>query len=281
MLHCAQILAVALVFSGTAALAADRKLDKTAKIDGVAAEIAGEVGGLKVLKVEVKNLPDAAELALVQAKEPNKTCRARVSVDFENPSNVKLDAKFAWELLDEKGGKLTSCKKEATVDPRSKPDYKICLADDIKCLDAPKIHSVHLVATTEDAELTLDRDFPFQGAIAEVNQKLGDISVDKVFADRAPNAKDLEKAKNHPADTSHPYVNLLLSNPSDSKVIVNMRVVLLDKEGGAIATCEKGATVKAHVRSNDYTVCQPTVPTADWPKITTARVTVAIKKGWF
>lgn len=73
----------------------------------------------------------------------------------------------------------------------------------------------------------------------------------------------------------------MLSNPTDSKVSVNMRVVLLDKDQTAIATCEKSATVKAHVKSNDYTVCQPAVPSGDWPKITAARITVAIKKGWF
>jgi len=102
--------------------------------------------------------------------------------------------------------------------------------------------------------------------------------VEKVILTNTPTKEDLEKAQNNPADNTRPKITLLISNPTEEKVKVAIKIILEDKAGTAFLTCERTDKIDPRKKSDDLMICMGNqVKTLDFPDITHAHVIVAVK----
>jgi hypothetical protein len=264
----ARMLAVAVVFALAATTRAEEpvKVEKSSKLDGENAVLELKAGDVVFDKVQVKHQPDNGDVLKLE-KEPKAQWRPRISVDYANPGNVKLALTLSASLQDDDGKDLLTCEDTTTVSAHTKSDFKVlCMSKPMALSDWPKVTHVKFKGSVVPAQPTLDKSFPWSKNAAEIKTDVGPIRVEKVVITNPPDADEFSKADKNPASNIHPRVMVLLSNPTDDKVKVEMRIELQDKE------------VPAKVRSDDFTVCMgQNMKTLDWKELTQVHVVLAIK----
>jgi hypothetical protein len=269
---------VVLAFAATARAEEPAKVEKTSKLEGENAML--DVKALDVVfeKVQVKHQPDTHDLLKLE-KEPKAQWRPRISVDYANPGNVKLALTLSTTLQDDAGADLLTCEDTTTVSPHTKSDYKVlCMSKPLALADWPRVTRVKFKGSAVPAEPTLDKSFPWSKTTAEVKTDVGPIRVEKVVVTNPPDADEFAKAEKNPVSNIHPRVIVLLSNPTEDKVKVVMKVELQDKEGRPILACERTDKLAAKVRSDDFTVCMgQNMKTLDWKELTQVHLVIAVK----
>lgn len=273
-------LAVALA---AAAPEGTKTVEKTAKLEGEDALLDLNVADYDVTftKVQVKHTPGAKAMVKLD-KEPKAQWRPRISVDFSNSGNSKLNLVLTATLADEKGQEFLTCEDQTTVAPRTKSDYKVlCMAKPMALADWPKVSHVKFKGLVVPAETAMEKVYPLNAAktLAEVKQKLGPITVDRVTIINQPSEAEIKEAtEKNPNANCRPRVSLVLSNPTDEKVKVEIRVLVEDKEGTAYLTCERTDNLTPNKAKDDLTLCQGRpMKTMDWPNVSQVKVIVAIK----
>ncbi|MGC4117022.1 MAG: hypothetical protein QM765_21160 [Myxococcales bacterium] len=258
------------------------KVEKTSKLanEDAVLELKAKDFDFTFDKVQVKHQPDAKAFAKLD-KKPNETWRPRISVDYANPGNIGLSLDMTVSLVDDAGKEFLTCNDTATVAARTKSDYKVlCMSKAMQLADWPKITSVKFVGNVKMSQPTLDKVFKFNDKKnqAEVKTKLGPITIDRVVVTGAPSEYDVREANdNKPNANCHPRVMLLLSNPTDEKVKVEMRVLLEDKDGTAYLTCDRTDKLAAKKAADDLTLCMgKNMKVTDWANVTNAHVVVTV-----
>ncbi|HEY3448174.1 MAG TPA: hypothetical protein VGK67_17590 [Myxococcales bacterium] len=261
-----------------------QKVEKTAKLvkEDALLELKVKDFDFTFDKVQVKHQPDAKDFAKLE-KKPTADWRPRISVDYANPGNIGLSLDMTVTLVDDAGKEIITCSDTATVAARTKSDYKLlCMSKAMPLADWPKITSARFSGAVKMAQPTLDKVFKFNDKrnIAEVKTKLGPVSVDRVVITGAPSDAEVKEANDSkPNANCHPRVMLLLSNPTDDKVKVEMRVLLEDKDGTAYLTCDRTDKLAAKKASDDLTLCMGVnMKVVDWPSVTHAHVVVTVKE---
>jgi len=284
--HRPALLALCLVAALSAPARAQeiKKVEKSAKLAGEDAPLELKVGGFDFTfdKVQVKHQPGAKHFAKLD-KKPDADWRPRISVDYANPGNVALLLDMTVALTDEAGKELLSCSDTATVSERTKTDFKVlCVSKAMKLADWPKVTSVKFTGAVKEARPTLDQVFALNDkkSLAQVKTKLGSITVDRVVITGAPDEALIKEANDSkPNAGCHPRVMLLLSNPTDDKVEVEMRVLLEDESGTAYMTCERTDKLAANRAGLDYTLCfGKNIKVLDWQNVTRAHVIAAVNQ---
>lgn len=258
------------------------KVEKTSKLvkEDAALDLKVKSFDFSFVRVQVKHQPDAKDFAKLD-KKPNENWRPRISVDYTNPGNIGLSLDMTVSLVDDAGKEYLTCSDTATVDARKKEDYKVvCMSKAMQLADWPKITAVKFVGNVKMTNPTLDKVFKFNDKKnqAEVKTKLGPITVDRVVVTGAPTEAEVKQANDtKPNANCHPRVMLLLSNPTDEKVKVEMRVLLEDKDGTAYLTCDRTDKLAAKKASDDLTLCMGVnMKVVDWPNVTHAHVIVKV-----
>ncbi|MGC4117971.1 MAG: hypothetical protein QM765_26165 [Myxococcales bacterium] len=252
--------------------------DKVAKVVDGAAQLGQKVGELVVERVELHRLPKPENLAKAETN-PNDHWNPFLALIVNNPNQAKAILSVTVKLEDESGASLFEGSKTLTIDGEKKTtSVGIDPSMPLRIGAWKSLSQVHLIASV--TPLALNQAFPLTQAGAPVNQKVGGVVVEQVVLTNVPTAEELDQASKDAGLKTRPKVALLLGNPTDAKVKVKMRVMLEDEGGVTYMDCgERTEKLAPKSHGKSFTLCGGGVrmKTAEWPKVTRARVVFEVE----
>ena len=270
--------ALFLCVCATPALAAGLRFEKSAPItqEGVAT-VGAASGPIAFEQIIVRNLPTAEEIQNAK-KDSEDRQHPRIYLVVTNSAATAQRLTATVTLEGDDGKSLMTCDATDVVKAKeSSAEMRICWTVGMFTADWPKVRSARVVATIEDAVPTLDKVVPLTNSVADIHEELGRLVVEKVVVGNLPSAADIDKAKRDPTESFHPKVLLFLSNPTDEKIKVAMKVVLENAKGTPYLTCERTDKLDPRTHDDDLTLCwTDSLKTLDWAEVAKAHVLVSI-----